>query len=197
MALSPFLVSFSAVGLAEIGDKTQLLAMMLAARTKRPLVVIAGIFLATLLNNMVAAAVGTAVTHALGPEMLRWIVGLGLIGMAVWMLLPEKEEKPHISKSHFGVLVVAFVSFFLAELGDKTQIATLALAARYAGDYWMVVAGTTLGMMAVNIPAVWMGEKILRKMPMRAVHVAAAAIYLVTGVLTLINHTSFLISPAS
>ncbi|HVY13003.1 MAG TPA: TMEM165/GDT1 family protein, partial [Alphaproteobacteria bacterium] len=170
---SAFLLCTSAIAMAEIGDKTQFLAMTLAARAKKPVTVLLGIFLATFINNALAAALGHLVTATLGETFLRWVVGIGLLAMAAWMLLPEKEEDVRVRNGRLGVFGTAFLSFFLAELADKTQIATMALSARYADYYWYVVAGTTLGMMLVNIPAVLIGERAMRFLPMRLVHIIA------------------------
>jgi putative Ca2+/H+ antiporter (TMEM165/GDT1 family) len=182
---SPFLVSFGALALSEIGDKTQLLAMTLAVRTRRPLCVLGGILLATLINNAAAAALGQWAGGMFTPEMLRWISGLGLLAMAAWMLLPEKEGgKEPAPRDQLGAMGAAFVLFLLAELGDKTQIATLTLAARF-NNFAQVVAGTTLGMMLVNIPAVYLGDKITENVPARMLHIVAAVVYAGFGLFTL------------
>jgi putative Ca2+/H+ antiporter (TMEM165/GDT1 family) len=185
-ALSAFTVSLGAVGFAEIGDKTQLLALALAARYHRPVPLILGIFVATLLNH--AGAVGLGVfAHHLGGAELNTIAGLGLLFMAVWMLVPDKEDKPTVHAKDFGVFLAALVTFFLAEMGDKTQIATVALSARFPTAYWEVVAGTTCGMMLANIPAVLFGKKVLKLFPLNAMRHIAAAIYAVLGIFTLIS----------
>ena len=186
--MEAFLVSTGIVALAEMGDKTQLLAMLLAARFRKPWPIIAGIFLATLVNHAAAGAVGGWVAQALGPDILRWAIGLGFMAMAAWMLVPDKIDANQIQKqpARWGVFGTTFVAFFLAEMGDKTQIATVALAARYE-SLTAVVAGTTLGMMLANVPAVFLGDRIARKVSMRLVHGVAALIFAVLGVLTLFN----------
>jgi putative Ca2+/H+ antiporter (TMEM165/GDT1 family) len=184
-------VSTGVVALAEIGDKTQLLAFLLAARFKRPLPIIVGIFAATLLNHGLAGALGTWITAALSPEVLRWVLGVSFIGMAVWTLIPddiEDDEAPVAQR--FGVFGATLITFFLAEMGDKTQIATVAMAAHYAGLHvspiW-VVAGTTLGMMLADVPAVFVGDKLSAKIPMRLVHGVAAGIFALLGAATLMG----------
>jgi len=184
--LEAFLVSTGVVALGEMGDKTQLLAIVLAAKFRRPLPIILGILVATLVNHAGAGLVGGWVAKALGPDVLRWVVGLSFIAMAGWMLIPDKLDADDGARVQLGVFGTTVVTFFLAEMGDKTQIATVALAARYP-DLLSVVAGTTLGMMLANVPAVFMGDKVARTVPMKLVHGIAAAIFLVVGVLTLFN----------
>ena len=186
-----FAVSTGVVALGEIGDKTQLLALMLAARYRRPLPIIAGILVATVANHALAAALGDMVAQALGPQWLRWVIGGSFLAMAVWMLVPDKldEEAPR-SAQRWGVFATTVLAFFVAEMGDKTQIATVALAARYQGGalaLMAVVAGTTLGMLLANVPAVLLGERVTRCISMPLVHGVAAAIFAVLGVLTLLN----------
>ena len=185
--LEAFLVSTGVVALGEMGDKTQLLAIVLAATFRRPWPIIAGILVATLVNHAVAGAVGGWVAQALGPGLLRWVIGLSFLGMAVWILIPDKiDDEATDGRQRFGVFGTTVVAFFLAEMGDKTQIATVALAARYA-DVVAVVLGTTFGMMLANVPAVFLGDRIAQKVSMRMVHGIAAAIFAVLGVLTLFN----------
>jgi putative Ca2+/H+ antiporter (TMEM165/GDT1 family) len=185
--MEAFLVSTGIVALGEMGDKTQLLALLLAARFRQPAPIILGIFIATLANHAAAGAVGGAVAALLGPDVLRWVIGLGFIAMAAWMLVPDEiDEGEAATTSRFGVLGTTVVAFFLAEMGDKTQIATVALAARYP-DLVAVVAGTTLGMMLANVPAVFLGDKVARAVPMKLVHGISALIFAVLGVLTLLN----------
>jgi len=184
--MEAFLVSTGVVALGEMGDKTQLLALLLAARFKRPWPIVAGILVATLLNHAFAGAVGAWVAAALGPDLMRWIIGISFLAMAVWMLIPDKIDEDDQPKNHFGVFGTTAIAFFLAEMGDKTQIATVALAARYT-DLVAVVAGTTIGMMLANVPAVWLGDKVARKVSMKLVHGIAAAIFAVLGVATLLN----------
>ncbi|TWO71169.1 TMEM165/GDT1 family protein [Caenimonas sedimenti] len=185
--MEAFLVSTGLVALAEMGDKTQLLSLVLAARFRRPWPIVAGIFVATLANHALAGAVGAWVTQALGPDVLRWVLGVSFIAMAMWMLIPDKlDEDDADAKPRFGVFGATLIAFFLAEMGDKTQVATVMLAARY--DAWAaVVAGTTLGMMLANAPVVWFGERITRRVPIRLVHGVGAAIFLVLGVVALLS----------
>lgn len=183
--MEAFLLSTGIVALAEMGDKTQLLSLVLAARFKRPWPILWGILIATLANHALAGAVGATVTAWLGPQWLRWILGGSFIAMAVWMLIPDKldEEDTPAGTSH-GVFVTTVIAFFLAEMGDKTQVATVMLAAQYPA--WLaVVAGTTLGMMLANAPVVWFGDRVMRRVPVRAVHVVSALIFLGLGLAVL------------
>lgn len=185
--MEAFLISTGVVALGEIGDKTQLLAIVLAATFRRPWPIVAGILVATLANHAAAGAVGGWVAAVLGPQVLRWVIGLSFLAMAVWMLVPDKIDDDEAgSARRFGVFGTTVVAFFLAEMGDKTQIATVALAARYT-DVVQVVLGTTLGMMLANVPAVFLGDKIAQKVSMRLVHGIAAALFAVLGVLTLLD----------
>jgi Ca2+/H+ antiporter, TMEM165/GDT1 family len=185
--LEAFLVSTGVVALGEIGDKTQLLALVLAARYRRPWPIMAGILVATLVNHALAGLVGGAIARLLGPDPLRWVVGVSFLAMAAWMLVPDKIDDGDVGmRARFGVFGTTLVAFFLAEMGDKTQIATVALAARYA-DLTAVVAGTTLGLMLANVPAVLLGDVVAKKVSMRLVHAIAAAIFALLGVLTLLN----------
>ena len=183
-AIDAFLVSTGIVALAEMGDKTQLLALLLAARFRKPWPIVAGIFVATVANHALAGAAGAWVTTVLGPDVLRWVLGVSFIAMAAWMLIPDKADDLATNDApRFGVFGTTVVVFFLAEMGDKTQIATVMLAARY-NPYWVVV-GSTLGMMLANAPAVWFGEKITRLVPMRVVHVVSELVFVVLGVVAL------------
>jgi putative Ca2+/H+ antiporter (TMEM165/GDT1 family) len=187
VVVEAFLISTGVVALGEMGDKTQLLAMLLAAKFRRPVPIILGILVATLVNHALAGAVGAWVAAALGPDILRWVIGLSFLAMAGWMLIPDKiEDEAASSARQIGVFGTTVVAFFLAEMGDKTQIATVALAARYS-DLVAVVAGTTLGMMLANVPAVFLGDAIARKVSMKVVHGIAAGIFAVLGLLTLFN----------
>jgi Ca2+/H+ antiporter, TMEM165/GDT1 family len=181
------LVSTGVVALAEIGDKTQLLAFILAARFKKPLPIIAGILAATVVNHGLAGALGAWITATLTPEVLRWVLGASFIGMAIWTMIPDKieEEETHIAQ-RLGVFGATLVTFFLAEMGDKTQFATVAMAAHYAAPV-MVVIGTTLGMLIADVPAVFAGDKLANKIPMKLVHTIAAGIFAVLGVATLLG----------
>ncbi len=185
--MESLLVSTGVVALAEIGDKTQLLAFILAARFKKPLPIILGILVATLVNHGLAGALGAWITSALNPQVLRWVLGLSFIGMAVWTLIPDKieDEETQVAQ-RLGVFGATLVTFFLAEMGDKTQIATVAMAAHYS-QALMVVAGTTLGMLIADVPAVFIGDKLSGRIPMRLVHGIAAAIFAGLGVATLLG----------
>ena len=184
--MEAFLVSTGIVALGEMGDKTQLLALLLAARFRRPVPIVLGILVATLVNHALAGAVGDWIARALGPDLLRWVIGGSFIAMAAWMLIPDKIDEAEGGHQRFGVFGTTVLAFFLAEMGDKTQIATVALAARYTGLV-AVVAGTTLGMMIANVPAVLLGDVVAKKVSMTLVHGIAALIFAVLGVLTLLN----------
>jgi len=184
--MEAFLVSTGIVTLAEMGDKTQLLALILAVRFRKPWPIVAGILVATLVNHALAGALGAWVTSILGPQVLRWGLGLSFLAMAGWMLIPDRfdDDGETAQAPRWGVFGTTVVAFFLAEMGDKTQIATVMLAAQY--QVWLaVVAGTTLGMMLANAPVVWLGERLTRRIPIRLVHLVSAGIFAVLGVLTL------------
>jgi putative Ca2+/H+ antiporter (TMEM165/GDT1 family) len=184
--MEAFLISTGIVALAEIGDKTQLLAFILAAKFKRPLPIILGILVATVANHAFAGAVGAWITTVVGPETLRWVLGISFIAMAGWTLIPDKFDENEAKLTRAGVFVTTLVAFFLAEMGDKTQVATIALAAQYHA-FFSVVAGTTLGMMIANVPAVLVGDKLAHKLPVRLVHGIAAAIFAILGIATLLG----------
>jgi putative Ca2+/H+ antiporter (TMEM165/GDT1 family) len=185
--MEAFLVSTGVVALAEIGDKTQLLAFILAARFKKPLPIVAGILCATVVNHGLAGALGAWLTAAVSPQILRWVLGLSFIGMAVWTLIPDKiEEEEAQAARRLGVFGATLVTFFLAEMGDKTQIATVAMAAHYASPL-VVVVGTTLGMLIADVPAVFAGDKLAHKIPMNLVHSVAAGIFALLGLATLLG----------
>ena len=184
--MEALLVSIGLVTLAEIGDKTQLLSLLLAARYRRPAPIIFGILVATALNHALAAALGSWVTVAIGPQALRWLLGLSFIAMAAWMVVPDRLEGMTGGVERFGVLGTTVLAFFLAEMGDKTQVATVALAAKYSA-YVAVVTGTTAGMMIANVPAVLLGERVARRVPVRLVHLIAAAIFAAMGILALLG----------
>jgi putative Ca2+/H+ antiporter (TMEM165/GDT1 family) len=185
--MESLLVSTGVVALAEIGDKTQLLAFLLAARFKKPLPIILGILVATVINHGLAGALGAWITATLSPEILRWVLGASFIGMAIWTLIPDKieEEETQVAQ-RLGVFGATLVTFFLAEMGDKTQIATVAMAAHYAAPL-MVVIGTTLGMLIADVPAVFVGDRLAGKIPMKLVHGIAAAMFAALGVATLLG----------
>ena len=185
--MESLLVSTGVVALAEIGDKTQLLAFILAARFKKPVPIILGILVATIVNHGLAGALGAWITAMLTPEVLRWVLGLSFVGMAVWTLIPDKieEEETRIA-GKFGVFGATLVTFFLAEMGDKTQIATVAMAAHYATPL-LVVIGTTLGMLIADVPAVFVGDRLANRIPMKLVHSIAAGIFALLGVAPLLG----------
>ncbi len=183
--MEALLVSAGVVALAEIGDKTQLLAFILAARFKKPLPIIAGILCATIVNHGLAGALGAWITSVVSPGILRWVLGLSFVGMAVWTMIPDKieEEETQVAK-RVGVFTATVMTFFLAEMGDKTQIATVAMAAHFQQPL-LVVAGTTIGMLVADVPAVFIGDRLAAKIPMKLVHSIAAAIFAVLGLATL------------
>ncbi|MFN4044853.1 TMEM165/GDT1 family protein [Limnobacter sp.] len=182
---SALLVSTGVIALAEIGDKTQLLAFLLATRFKKPIPIIIGITLATLINHGLAGVVGSWITANVDPSVLRWVLGASFIAMAVWTLIPDKiEDEETQLATKLGVFGATFITFFLAEMGDKTQIATVAMSAHY-NDVLMVVAGTTLGMLIADVPAVFAGDKLAEKIPMKLVHRIAAAMFAALGAATL------------
>lgn len=189
--MEAFLVSTGIVALAEMGDKTQLLSLLLAAKFRRPVPIILGILVATVLNHAFAGAIGSWVTAFFGNDVLRWVLGLSFLAMAVWTLIPDKVDDVDAKPAKFGVFGATVLAFFLAEMGDKTQVATVALAAKYAA-FIPVVAGTTLGMMIANVPAVLLGNKIIQMVSLKLVHAIAAVIFAVLGVLTLLNVGSLL-----
>ncbi len=185
--MESLLVSTGVVALAEIGDKTQLLAFILAARFKKPLPIILGILAATVINHGLAGALGAWITSSISPEVLRWGLGASFIGMAIWTMIPDKieEEETQVAQ-RFGIFGATFITFFLAEMGDKTQIATVAMAAHYSAPL-MVVIGTTLGMLIADVPAVIAGDKLANKIPMKLVHSIAAAVFAALGIATLMG----------
>lgn len=184
LVLEAFLVSTGIVALAEMGDKTQLLSLLLAARFRRPLPIILGILVATLVNHAVAGAVGAWLKQYAGDDVMRWVLGVSFIAMAVWMLIPDKLDKDESDSCRLGVFGTTLVAFFLAEMGDKTQVATVALAAQYSA-FVPVVIGTTLGMMVANVPAVLLGERVTRMVSIRVIHSIAALIFLALGLMAL------------
>ncbi|WP_407305013.1 TMEM165/GDT1 family protein [Acinetobacter sp.] len=184
------LISTAIVALAEMGDKTQLLALLLAARFRKPVPILLAILLATLLNHGISAVLGQWITTVLSPDVLLWIVSVGFIAMALWMLVPDEleDETDNINKwQKYGVFGATFVLFFLAEIGDKTQVATVALAARFDSVFWVMI-GTTIGMMIANAPAVFVGNKLADKLPIPLIHKIGASIFLIIGVSTLAQH---------
>jgi Ca2+/H+ antiporter, TMEM165/GDT1 family len=182
--MDAFLISTTIVTLAEIGDKTQLLAFILAAKFRKPVPIITGILLATIANHALASAVGSWITTVIKPETLRIILGVSFIAMAIWTLIPDKFDEKDARFAKLGVFGTTLIAFFLAEMGDKTQIATVALAAQYQ-TFWSVTIGTTTGMMIANVPAVLMGDKLAGHLHERLVHGIAAVIFVCLGVATL------------
>jgi putative Ca2+/H+ antiporter (TMEM165/GDT1 family) len=184
--LEAFLLSTGVVALAEIGDKTQLLAFILAAQFRKPVPIILGILIATLANHALAAALGLSVAALIEPQTLRWVLGLSFIAMAIWILIPDRLDEDDAKLARFGVFGTTLIAFFIAEIGDKTQVATVALAAQYQ-SILLVVAGTTLGMLIANVPAVILGDRIAGRLPVHLVHRIAAAIFALLGLLTLLG----------
>ncbi len=180
--MEAFLISTGIVALAEIGDKTQLLSLVLAARFKRPYTIILGIFIATVVNHALAGSVGAWVNAQLGPEVMRWILGISFVVIGLWMLIPDKldETAARNVASKYGVLATTVIAFFLAEMGDKTQFATVALAARFDALF-AVVLGTTLGMMLANVPVVLLGRAAASRLPTRAINLTAAILFVCMG----------------
>ena len=184
--MEAFLVSTGIVALAEIGDKTQLLAFCLAAKFRRPLPIVAAILVATIANHAFAAAVGAWITGLLGPDILRWVLGASFLAMAAWTLVPDKIDEDDMPLAKYGVFLTTLIAFFVAEMGDKTQVATVALAARY-DSLVAVVCGTTFGMMLANVPAVYLGGKIANRVSLKLVHGIAALVFAGLGVATLLG----------
>ena len=184
--MEAFLVSIGVVALGEMGDKTQLLAILLSIRFKRPVPIILGILIATIVNHAIAGSVGTWIAKTLGPDALRWVIGSTFLAMALWTLVPDKVSVGAARINRFGVFATTAATFFLAEMGDKTQLATVALAAHY-NSLVAVVAGTTIGMLVADIPAVFLGDTIAKRVSMLLVHGVAAAIFATLGALTLLN----------
>ncbi|HET6160788.1 MAG TPA: TMEM165/GDT1 family protein [Dongiaceae bacterium] len=184
--MEPLLVSTGVVAFAEIGDKTQLFALILAARYRRPVPIICGILVATLANHGLAAWLGALAAGWLGPDAMRWVLGAGFIAMAAWCLVPDKADDAPKALSKAGAFIATLVAFFALEMGDKTQIATIALAARFH-DLVLVTAGTTLGMMLVNVPAVLCGDGIARLAPLKLIRTLAAITFAILGAMTLLR----------
>ena len=188
MEQQAFIVSTSVVALAEMGDKTQLLSLILAARYRKPIPIVLGILVATLLNHAMAGALGAWLSSLMRPEVLNWVMAAAFIAMGLWILVPDKldEDDVAVPKQQMGVFFATVVAFFLAEMGDKTQFATIALAAQYS-DVLSVVLGTTLGMMMANAPAVYLGNRFAQRLPTKIIHMIAAIIFIAIGVLTAVK----------
>jgi putative Ca2+/H+ antiporter (TMEM165/GDT1 family) len=184
--MEAFLVSTLAVSIGEIGDKTQLLALLLAARYRKPIPIILGILIATLANHTLAGLIGQWVVSHISADILRWALGLSFIAIAVWTLKPDDIEDEGLSEGRFGVFMLTFISFFFAEIGDKTQLATVALAAKYT-ELSLVIAGTTLGMLIADVPAVFLGKVASPNFPFHIVRWLAATVFAVLGILVLLN----------
>ncbi len=185
--MTPLLVSTGVVALAEIGDKTQLLALVLAARFRRPWPIVMGILLATLANHGLAGLAGAWSAQLFEGPWLRWIVAGSFLAVGIWALIPDRldDDGTRDERPRFGAFLTTLVAFFLVEIGDKTQVATVALAARYQSDVASVVIGTTIGMMLANAPAVWLGEKLAHRLPLKPIRIAAALVFVVLGLLAL------------
>ena len=179
--MQTLLVSTAAVAIAEIGDKTQLLSLILAARYRRPWPIVTGILVATLANHALAGMLGAVVAHWLAPQTLKWIVAASFFAVALWTLKPDEADEEDAARgATHGVLVATLIAFFLAEMGDKTQVATVVLAAQYH-PLWQVVAGTTVGMLLANAPVVWLGARFAAKLPLRAARIGAALLFAALG----------------
>ena len=182
-----FLISTTTVALAEIGDKTQLLALILAAKYRKPWPICLGILAATLANHAIAGSVGALVAAYLTPEILKWIVAVSFLSVAFWTLKPDHADDAEAARgARYGVLLATVIAFFVAEMGDKTQAATVVLAAQYR-PLWQVVAGTTIGMMLANVPVVWFGSRFASKLPLKAARIAAAVLFAALGVWILVK----------
>jgi putative Ca2+/H+ antiporter (TMEM165/GDT1 family) len=178
--MEALLTSTAVVALAEIGDKTQLLAIVLATRFKKPWPIVAGIFAATVANHFLAALVGSQVAAFLDGQWFRYLIAASFIAMAVWTLIPDTLDEVEDKPARFGAFVTTAVAFFLVEMGDKTQIATVALGARFH-EVVPVTMGTTLGMMIANVPAVFLGSELIKRVPLKVVRLVAAGLFLVIG----------------
>jgi len=182
--MEALLVSTGVVALAEIGDKTQLLTLLLATRLRAPIPIICGIVVATLANHAFAGAVGTWIVAHVGADVMRWVLGLSFLAMAAWTLVPDDAPSEDAARPRFGVFLTTVIAFFVVEMGDKTQIATVALAAQFH-SLVMVVLGTTLGMLLANVPVVFAGDALIKRVPMKTVRIIAALAFAVLGVYVL------------
>ena len=185
--MQTFLISTLTVALAELGDKTQLLALILAAKYRKPWTICLGILLATIVNHTVAGAFGSLVAQWLSPQALRTLVAVSFLAIAAWTLVPDKADEDEAARgSSHGVLLATIIAFFIAEIGDKTQIATAVIAAQYH-PLWQVVAGTTCGMLIADVPAVWLGARFAQRLPLRATRLVAAALFAALGIWILLT----------
>jgi len=184
--LEALLVSTGVVALAEIGDKTQLLALLLATRFRRPAPIVWGILVATLANHAFASAIGSWLIQVVGADAMRWILGVSFLAMAAWTLIPDSPPDESATTPRHGVFLTTVVAFFLVEMGDKTQIATVALAAQFQTIVWVVI-GTTIGMMIANVPVVFLGDALLRRVPMKWVRIVAASSFVALGLWSLLS----------
>ncbi|HXS72414.1 MAG TPA: TMEM165/GDT1 family protein [Rhodanobacteraceae bacterium] len=184
--MQTFLISLGAVALAEIGDKTQLLSLVLAAKYRKPLPICLGVLVATLINHAMAAELGAWLAHWLTPEILRWLIAASFFGVAVWALFPDKVDEGAVKTGNRGVFIATVFAFFLAEMGDRTQIATAILAAHYH-PLWQVIAGTTAGMLIANVPVVFLGARFAAKLPLRAARICASLLFAALGVWILLR----------
>ena len=184
--MEALLISTAVVALAEIGDKTQLLALILVTRFRAPWPIVAGIAVATLANHALAGALGAWLTNVVGPDALRWVIGLSFLAMAVWTLIPDSAPEDSAVRPRGGIFVATAIAFFLVEMGDKTQVATVALAAQFE-NLLAVVAGTTMGMLVANAPVVFAGDALLKRIPLGAVRIVAAASLAAMGIYVLVS----------
>jgi putative Ca2+/H+ antiporter (TMEM165/GDT1 family) len=185
--MQTFLISTATVALAEIGDKTQLLSLILAAKYRKPWPICFGILAATLINHALAGSAGALVAHWFSPDTLKWIVGLSFLAVAAWTLVPDEADEASAARgAGHGVLAATLIAFFLAEMGDKTQVATVVLAANYV-PLWQVVAGTTIGMLLANVPVIWLGSRFAEKLPLRAARIAAAVLFAALAIWILVK----------
>jgi len=184
--MQTFLISLGAVALAEIGDKTQLLSLVLAAKYRKPLPICLGVLVATLINHAMAAELGAWLAHWLTPEILRWLIAASFFGVAVWALFPDKVDEGAVKTGNRGVFIATVFAFFLAEMGDRTQIATAILAA-HCHPLWQVIAGTTAGMLIANVPVVFLGARFAAKLPLRAARICASLLFAALGVWILLR----------
>ncbi|GAB4392825.1 MAG: TMEM165/GDT1 family protein [Gammaproteobacteria bacterium] len=184
--MDAFLISTFTVTLAELGDKTQLLSLFLTTKFRNKSAIIGGIFLATLLNHMLSASLGSWVAQYLQSPIGQWLIGASFVVLGLWLLVPDKDANDESSLQKYGAFVTAALLFFLAEMGDKTQIATILLGAQF-NTVWKVTLGTTLGMLLANVPVIWAGDYIIRRIPLKLVHILAATVFITLGFVKILN----------